>query len=85
MNSKSCSVSGCRDKAAVEVILYDLYRDGEVFFEQDNTCPHLCRTHMLENEQGAVGERKPRAIIDYPHSNRNGAQGFTIYKPLVGA
>jgi hypothetical protein len=49
-----CSVPGCSINADVEVILYDVYPHGEVFFEQDSTCPYLCMTHVLENENTAV-------------------------------
>ena len=80
-----CRVPGCTNEAEVEVILYDLYLDGarsDVFFERDYTCPFLCRRHMAENEEQARGARKPRASVDYPYTNRNGAQGFTIYRPL---
>lgn len=52
---KTCSVDGCKKRATVKVLLYDLYlyNVGEVFWEQDFTCPWLCREHMLENERGA--------------------------------
>src|SRR5262249_26134034 len=48
-----CSVKGCTDPATVRVILYDVYSFGNVFFEQDRTCPYLCEAHVVENEQGA--------------------------------
>jgi hypothetical protein len=49
-----CGVEGCANLPAYEVILYDIYLDsGEVFFEQDLTCPYLCSRHMIENERQA--------------------------------
>jgi hypothetical protein len=81
----NCSVKDCKDPAYVEVILYDVYMADEgVFFEQDFTCPYLCAAHMVENERQAKGQREPRGHIRYPFSNRYGAQGFTIYRPLSG-
>jgi hypothetical protein len=79
-----CGVDGCKNPAYVEVILYDVYpAEGHVFFQQDFTCPYLCTTHMLENEMGARGERRPRGSVLYPFTNRERAQGFTVYRPLV--
>ncbi len=78
-----CRVPGCTRLASVEVILYDVYFSSKnIIFEQDYTCPFLCFTHMEENEQKAVGERKPRAWVKYPYTNQGGRQGFTIYRPL---
>lgn len=105
-----CGVEGCGNLPAYEVILYDIYMDiGEIFFEQDITCPYLCPKHMIENEQqahsvkdtdppapGAVRTmveimqttregspiRRDRGFVHYPHTNKNRAQGFTIYRPL---
>lgn len=79
---EKCSVKGCDRKAVAEVILYDVYSDGELFFEQDRTCPFICAKHLIENEEGAKGERKPRGMVAYPHTNQHVAQGFTIYRPL---
>jgi hypothetical protein len=77
------SVDGCDEPAAVEVILYDVYSSvPDVFFERDRTCPFVCGWHMAENEDGARGERRPRGHVSYPYTNRHGAQGFTIYRPL---
>ncbi len=78
-----CSVAGCGADARVEVILYDVYTDmRDVFFEQDHTCPYLCGDHLVQNENGIRGERRPRGSSSYPHSNQHCAQGFTIYRPL---
>jgi hypothetical protein len=86
-----CGVEGCEDLAAYEVILYDIYFDsGEVFFEPDITCPYLCQKHMIENERQAFSFeenqgppiRQPRGTVYYPFTNKNHAQGFTIYRPI---
>jgi hypothetical protein len=78
-----CSVEGCKNPAYVEVVLYDVYlADQGVFFEQDFTCPYLCAAHMAENEEKARGVREPRGHVSYPFSNKENAQGFTIYRPL---
>jgi hypothetical protein len=79
----NCAVQGCKTNAIVEVILYDVYlAEQHVFSERDFTCPFLCATHMVENEQGARGVRKPRGVVEYPFTNKERAQGFTIYRPL---
>jgi hypothetical protein len=78
-----CAVEGCKNPACVEVILYDVYPlEKHVFFERDFTCPLLCSSHMVENEQKAHGTREPRGTVSYPYSNQDRAQGFTIYRPL---
>ncbi|MBI2426895.1 MAG: hypothetical protein HYV34_03525 [Candidatus Kerfeldbacteria bacterium] len=65
------------------MILYDYYIQlGEVFFKQDFTCPWLCQQHVDENERRARGDRKPRGITHYPHTNREGAQGMSLYFPI---
>jgi len=82
---RRCAVPGCGAAAFVEVILYDVYPypDPDVFFEQDYTCPYLCGPHLLANERGADGVREPRTCVRYPYTNRNQAQGFSIYRPLA--
>ena len=80
---QKCSVKGCTEDADCEVVLYDVYsHDGSVFFKQDFTCPFICQKHILENEQTARGERKPRGVTYYKYTNQQGAQGFSIYRPL---
>ena len=80
-----CCAPACDKEAGYEVILYDIYLDGGgVFFEQDYTCPFLCEAHVLLNEAGAEGVRRPRGHVTYPYTNRHRAQGFTIYKPIEG-
>lgn len=80
---RRCGAPSCDDAAAVEVTLYDVYPDGQVFFEQDYTCPYLCEDHVAENERSVSGERRPRRITVYKYTNQNGAQGFTIYRPIT--
>lgn len=78
-----CSVDGCKQTAEFEVSLYDLYMDeADSFLQIDFTCPHLCVDHMVENEEKAKGERKPRGFVEYPHTNKLKAQGFCIYRPF---
>jgi hypothetical protein len=80
---EKCRVEGCKRRAEYEVILYDVYPYyGEVFFQRDFTCPFLCSEHVARNEGRAVGVREPRGYVCYPYTNREGAQGFTIYRPL---
>lgn len=80
----TCRVEACRNPADYEVILYDFYTEvGDVFFERDFTCPYICCEHAVENEERAVGVREPRGSVSYPCTNRERAQGFTIYRPLV--
>jgi len=80
MPEPTCSVDGCEEAAAFEVLLYDEYRSGEVFEERDFTCPFLCEDHQQENEAGAKGPRTPRRVTSYPFTNRHGAQGFSKYR-----
>ena len=47
-----CAVQHCGKEADVEVVLFDVLATGEVFFEQDFTCPYLCTEHVVENEAG---------------------------------
>ena len=79
---EKCKVKGCNNGAAYEVILYDFYASGEVFFEQDDTCLFICTEHAIQNEREADGTREPKGSMTYPYTNRNCAQGFTIYKPI---
>ncbi|WP_165499837.1 restriction endonuclease [Pedobacter frigidisoli] len=37
---------------------------------------------MNINEDKAIGIRKPRGLVTYPYSNKDGAQGFSKYMPL---
>ena len=80
-----CSVEGCQNKPEFEVRLYDRYSDGYEFDERDFTCPFLCGQHKEENEAKAIGQRGPRASVQYPYSNQQCAQGFSTYRPLKKA
>ena len=83
MVEKKCEVDWCQRPAEYGVFLYDFYPvEGEVFFEQDISCPYICREHAIENEKKAQGERKFRGVVYYPYTNRYKAQGITIYRPL---
>jgi hypothetical protein len=78
-----CSVEGCENLAEYEVVLYDYYDFAkQTFYEQDYTCPFICQKHLDINEEKAIGERKPRASVGYPYTNKHGAQGFSKYNPL---
>lgn len=80
----NCSVPGCDNSAAFEVVLYDIYSSPfDVFYEQDITCPYICSDHANENEKQSPGARKYRGVHTYPFTNKNAAQGFTIYRPLA--
>lgn len=81
-----CYVDGCENAAEFEAYLYDYYPllpDNPEFFEQDFTCPFLCRSHMEENEAKAKGIRQPRGNVVYPYTNQHNAQGYTKYSPLA--
>ena len=82
MNHHLCSVQNCSNHASAEVLLYDVYESGEVFFERDFTCPYLCAQHVAANEASLLGERIPGTISRYKHTNQHCAQGFSIYRPL---
>lgn len=81
-----CSVDGCPALAAYRVLLYDFDPvEGAIRFAPDETCPYLCREHAAENERHADGERGMHARITYPHTNRDGALGVSIYLDLPPA
>jgi hypothetical protein len=81
-----CSVDGCPSLADYQVMLYDFDpAEGAIRFGADETCPYLCREHAAENEQHAHGERGTHARITYPHSNRDGVPGLSIYLDLPSA
>jgi restriction endonuclease Mrr len=83
-----CCVHDCSNPADFEVYLWDYYDyidGGQEFFEQDYTCPFLCRPHMQENEKRAKGKRIPRGYVEYPFTNQHEAQGFTKYQPIEEA
>jgi len=82
-----CSVENCSNDPDYLILLYDHYSNGNIFVEQDYTCPFLCEEHMQENERGignkGIGDlRYPRSVNYYPYSNQNCAQGYTRYFPI---
>jgi len=80
-----CSVNDCNKSAEYEVVLYDFYdfvEESETFYEQDYTCPFLCKIHLDINEKYSNGERRPRAMVTYPYTNKDGAQGYSKYNPI---
>jgi len=88
VHESKCSVPNCSELAEFEVYLWDYYEylsSSKEFFEQDFTCPFLCRSHMEENERLAQGRRVPRGYVSYPYTNQHSAQGYTIYRPLEEA
>jgi len=79
----TCSVPGCTSQAYAIPYLFDIYEHGEIFLQQDKTCPFICQAHLAENESKAEGIRKPRGTVKYPYTNRKGARGFTVYGPTA--
>ena len=37
---------------------------------------------IMENSREGPPNRRPRGSVHYPHTNKNRAQGFTIYRPI---
>ena len=78
-----CSVDGCPNLAAYRVLLYDFDSvGGAVRFGADETCPHLCLEHAVDNEQLAHGARGTHELVTYPHTNQGRERGLTIYLDL---
>lgn len=78
-----CSVEGCPNLAAYDVLLYDFdLNEGAVAFEPDPDCPTICVEHAIDNERQAEGERRPGAVVGYPHTNLSRRRGFTVYRQL---
>lgn len=83
-----CSVEGCPSLAAYRVLHYDFDPvGGAVRFGPDETCPYLCLEHAVDNEAHARGERGTHVRVVYPHTNRDGEHGLSVYLdlPSVGA
>ncbi|TWT89669.1 PilZ domain protein [Pseudobythopirellula maris] len=79
-----CSVAGCGATAAYHAHLYYLDSEsGDLTFEPDDSCPQLCHEHMLENERLAIERPNSIASVRYPHTNRNGRKGVTVYHPVT--
>lgn len=78
-----CSVDGCPNLAAYEVLHYDFdLAEGAVIYEADESCPTLCVEHAIENERRAVGDRRPGETVVYPYTNLRGASGLTVLRQL---
>jgi hypothetical protein len=78
-----CSVEGCPNLAAYEVMHYDFdSSEGAVSLGRDETCPHLCVEHALDNERQARVQRDLHALVTYPHTNRERRPGTSIYLDL---
>jgi hypothetical protein len=78
-----CSVDGCPNLAAYEVVHYDFDVDeGAVLFEPDEDCPTICVEHAIENERRAAGDRRLGGVVEYPYTNRRRATGLTVYSQL---
>jgi hypothetical protein len=78
-----CSVEGCPNLAAYEVMLYDFdLAEGAVGFVEDDACPFICVEHAIENERRSKGARDLRSVVHYPYTNRGGALGLTLYLQL---
>ena len=76
-----CSVDGCPNLAAYEVILYDFDgTEGAVLFRQDDTCPFICVEHAIDNERHAAAERRLHSVIAYPYTNRARVRGLCVYR-----
>jgi hypothetical protein len=81
-----CCVDGCPNEAAYEALLYDFEpEEGAVSFVPDGDCPYICVEHAIENERRAVGDRLPWGVVEYPHTNRAGHPGLTVYRQLEPA
>lgn len=82
-----CSIASCEFRADFDVYVYDLKLQVsadvvEESYIQDTTCPFVCRSHMLQNERGALGERRSGGLVMYPHTNRHRQFGYTKYIPI---
>jgi hypothetical protein len=81
-----CTVFGCPNVAAYEVLLYDFDpAEGAVSLVPDDSCPFICVEHAIANEREAEGERHPWDVIDYPHTNLDRHPGLAIYRQLEPA
>lgn len=78
-----CSVEGCPNLAPYRVLLYAFDPvGGSVRLGPDETCPYLCLEHAADNEHHAHGARGTHEQVTYPHTNRDGRRGLTVYLDL---
>ena len=81
-----CSVDGCPNLAAYEVVHYDFDpAEGAVAFFRDESCPFICIEHAIDNEREASDGRRAHAVVAYPYTNRSGIPGESIYRQLEPA
>lgn len=52
--------------------------------ETDPAAPDAVQNiaEIMQNTRDGPPNRHPRGLVHYPHTNRNRAQGFTIYRPI---
>jgi hypothetical protein len=82
---RQCQVPGCTRDADYEVFVVDFHRRSVAPDEADRldlSCPYICEEHARENEAFAHGDRRPVGEITYPYTNRGGATGLTLYRPM---
>ena len=78
-----CSVPGCPNLAAYEVVHYDFdVAEGALVYEPDDGCPTICVEHAIDNERRAVGDRRPGGLVEYPYTNQSRTRGLTVYRRL---
>jgi hypothetical protein len=79
-----CSVDGCPNRAAYEVLHYDFDpAEGAVVFREDRTCAYICVEHAIENERRCTASvHDGHTIGAYPYTNAERASGRSIYRPV---
>ncbi len=84
MEVHRCTVDGCPNRAAYEVVHYDFDpTEGAVVFHEDVSRPYLCVEHAIENERScAISYDQGRVIGNYPYTNAEHAVGRSIYRPV---
>jgi hypothetical protein len=84
MEVHRCTVDGCPNRAAYEVVHYDFDpEEGAVVFYEDRSRPYICVEHAIENERRCtVSVRDGRTIGSYPYTNADHAVGRSIYRPV---
>jgi len=75
----ACSVDECIEDGKYLVMLRDIYPDGEIFYEPDETCSYLCERHMMENQESKQNSGGTRPCFSYKYTNKNLAQGWSEY------
>jgi hypothetical protein len=85
--STRCCAPECAAPAEYEVYVHGFafytHAKAGILDYQDRSCPFLCRTHMLENEESATGSRRWDAELTYRHTMRGDTGGgFSTYLPI---